>query len=153
MSFTEQLDSGMNTELSLTNESKSFLLTTCKWAKFLAIVGFVFLGLLVIIALVIGFIGFPMQGMPNSDDGLVAMKYGIMIAYLFLALIYFFPTLYLYRFAVLTKKGIENTSTDLTTSGFQNLKSCFKFIGVSTALILSLYALLISFGVLGAMMS
>ena len=93
-------------KLSITNESKSFLLTTCKWAKFLAISGFVFLGILVLIALFIGFAGFPMGGMPTNDfDG---MKYMIMLLYLFLAVLYFFPTLYLYRFSTLVKQGIEN---------------------------------------------
>ncbi|MBL4650118.1 MAG: hypothetical protein JKY03_10330 [Aureispira sp.] len=149
MSFTEQLDSGMNTELSITNESKSFLLTTCKWAKFLAIVGFVFLGFFVLIALFIGFSGFPVQGM-NDFDG---MTYIIMFVYFFLAGIYFFPTLYLYRFSNLVKQGIENNSTDLMTSGFENLKSCFKFMGVTMAIIIGFYALLLVFGVFSAILT
>lgn len=152
MSFTEQLDSGMNTELSITNESKGFLLTTCKWAKFLAILGFVFIGLFVILAIFIGFIGFPMQGMP-TDSSITGMKFGMMFMYLLIALIYFFPTRYLYRFAVLTKRGIENNSTDLTTSGFENLKSCFKFMGVSMAITIGLYVVILAFAGIGAMIS
>jgi hypothetical protein len=144
MSFTEQLDSGMNTELSITNESKSFLLTSCKWAKFLAIVGFVFLGLFVIVAFLIGFAGFPMDDMPASGFG--EMQYVMMFMYLFIALLYFFPTLYLYRFSTFVKQGIENNSTDLMTSGFENLKSCFKFMGVTMAVFIGFYAILLAFG-------
>lgn len=151
MNFSEQLDSGMNTELSITNESKSFLLTTCKWAKFLAIVGFVFLGFFVLIAFFIGFVGFPMQDMPTNGFG--GMKYILMLLYLFLAGIYFFPTLYLYRFSRLVKEGIENNSTDLMTSGFENLKSCFKFMGVTMAIIIGFYALLLVFGVFSAILT
>jgi hypothetical protein len=149
MSFTEQLDSGMNTELSITNESKNFLLTTCKWAKFLAISGFVFLGILVLIALFIGFGTFPTQGMGDFDG----MKYMIMLLYFFLAVLYFFPTLYLYRFSKLVKQGIENTSTDLMTSGFENLKSCFKFMGVTIAIILGFYAIIFVFGIFSAILT
>ena len=149
MNFSEQLDSGMNTELSMTNEAKSFLLTTCKWTKFLSIVGFVFLVLLALVALAIGFIGFDF-GEVREFNG---MKYIMMFMYLALALIYFFPTLYLYRFSVLTKQGIENTSSDLLTSGFENLKSCFKFFGVFTAIVIGIYGLLFIIGMFGAMMS
>lgn len=149
MSFTEQLDSGMNTELSITNESKNFLLTSCKWAKFLAIVGFVFLGLFVIIALLIGFAGFPMQDMPTSGG----MKYAMMLMYLLIALLYFFPTLYLYRFSTFVKQGIESNSTDLMTSGFENLKSCFKFMGVTMAVFIGFYAILLAFGGLAMLAS
>lgn len=148
MSFTEQLDSGMNTELSITNESKGFLLTACKWAKFLAIVGFVGIGLLVIVAIAILFIGFAPGGFDSPFGGMPVM---MMLIYLILALFYFFPTLYLYRFAVLTKRGIENTSSDLVTTGFENLKACFKFVGVTMAIILGFYAAMLGIGLLTAM--
>jgi len=152
MELTEQLDSGMHTELSITNESKKFLLTTCKWAKFLAICGFVFIGFFVLLGLFIGFTGQSFQGL-NDEMSFAGMRYVMMVVYILISAIYFFPTLYLYRFAVLTKQGIENTSTDKTTTGFENLKSCFKFMGVSMAIVLGFYAIIIVLGLFGALFS
>jgi len=139
-----------NSEINTPNESpkmlnheiKSYLLEVTKWAQFLAIVGYVAMGLLVIVALVsmfalsaIGKIagsGFPM--------GLVGLLYII------LAVIYYFPVTYLYKFSVQTKQAIQIQNEGLLTSGFQNLKSLFKFMGILTIVMLSLYgvALLIA---------
>lgn len=123
MNLLEQLDSGMNTDLSLTNEAKSFLLTTSKWAKFLAILGFVLIGLMAIASVIM----FLMPAAALNNMGLIIGGF-----YFVFAVIYFFPTMYLFRFATKIREGIENNSTDLITVGFENLKSCFKFIGIST---------------------
>ncbi|BDS15069.1 hypothetical protein [Aureispira anguillae] len=143
MNLTDQLDSGMNTELSISNEAQQFLLTACKWAKFLSIVGFVSLGFLVLAAIGITFAGSSLPGDPFEGMG-----FFIGFMYLLFAGFYFFPILYFYRFSVMVKQGIETTSTDLITSGFENLKSSIKFIGVLTAVVLAFYLFALLLGLI-----
>ena len=118
-------------------EINSYLLEAYKWGQFLAIVGYVAMGLLVVVAIVMSFAlsalsqvagsGFPM--------GLVGL------VYVLLAVVYYFPVTYLYKFSVQTKQAIQMQNEGLLTSGIQNLKSLLKFMGILTIVMLSLYGL------------
>ncbi|MBM3455664.1 MAG: hypothetical protein FJX30_06665 [Alphaproteobacteria bacterium] len=121
------------------NEVKSFLLETAQWAKFISIVGFVGVGFMVLGGLMLAGVG----------GGYFAI---MVIIYLLMALIYFFPILYLYKAAVGLKNGINSNNQELFKDGVQNLKSHYKFIGILTTVVLSLYVLSIIFGLLGALM-
>ncbi|MDC0230424.1 hypothetical protein OAK19_00525 [Aureispira] len=137
MEHTEQLDSGITDELSISTASQDFLLTTCKWTKFLAILGFIFIGFMIL-----GIVSFFLIGQAFSSGaggGIAGMGMMLMPIYLLIIAVNFYPTRFLYRFSTLTKDGIENNSNDLITSGFENLKSFFKFIGMLMAIILGIY--------------
>lgn len=125
-------------ELKITEASKSFLMETSKWAKFLSIVGFVMLGLMVLGALLMIAAGTSMRGMRSPFDPSV-----LGVIYLLIAAMYFFPTFYLYSFSVKMKKAILNTDQGNADSGFENLKSLFKFMGILMIVVLSIYILLI----------
>ena len=120
-------------------EINDYLLEISKWGKFLAIAGFAGMGILVIISifLMIGssFLNsFSGHGLPLGAMGAI---------YFFIALIYFFPVNYLFKFSVLIKKGVFSNDENTITSGFKNLKSLFKFIGIFMIIILSIYVLII----------
>ena len=118
------------------NEVKSFLSETARWAKFLSIVGFVGLGLFVIMAVVM------MAGVAAFASVLGATEAGLMgVIYILLAVVYFFPVLYLYRFSVSIKNSLEFGDEAEWNNGFMNLKKTFKFMGVFTIVILSIYVL------------
>jgi uncharacterized membrane protein (DUF485 family) len=64
--------------------------------------------------------------------------------------LYFFPCLFLFRFASKMKHALAaNDQAQLNTS-FQNLKSLFRFVGILTIIFLAFYAIAIVFGLLGA---
>jgi len=138
--------------------SEDFLRNAAKWGKFLAIMGFIMIAMIVIFAFFAGsLIGKVMSGMGgNGAAGL--MGGGFFTAfYLPLAILYFFPVLYLYRFSVKMQDGLRTRDQQLVTESFRNLKSLFKFMGILTVIILGFYALgmlavLIGFGA-GAMFS
>ncbi len=138
-------------KLEIEGSSSRFLSETAKWAKFLSIVGFILCGLLVILALFMG----TLMGTTFSQiegAGLLGggMSIFVTLFYLIIAVLYFFPCLYLFRFSNKMKGAlIENNQVEMT-SAFENLKSCFKFMGIMTIVILSLYALAILFAVMGA---
>lgn len=137
-------------ELQLNSAGKEFLRETAKWANFLAIIGYIFLGLLVLGALMF----FAMGSMMSSLSGMGA--FGALgggfvgVIYIIMALIYYFPITYLYRFASRTKRALSENNTESLTEALENLKSHYKFIGIVTLIFLSLYALIIVFGVIGA---
>jgi hypothetical protein len=139
----DSLDSGMQMDKSLTDKAQEYLLTACKWAKFVSIVGFVVMGL--VICGVIGALWF-MGGniFDGPDNGAIAISLGLF--YGALLLVNFFPLKYLYDFSVKTREGIETSSTDTITEGIKHLKSFFKFIGVFTAIVFGFYAIVIVFG-------
>jgi hypothetical protein len=137
------------TELKLNNFAKDFLKETARWAGFLSILGFIGIGLLVIIAL---FFGTVATSLSNSFSGAFGGGF-ITVFYLLLALLYFFPVYFLYQFSSNMKKALARSDQDTLTKGFEYLKSHYKFVGILAIVMLSLYLILFFIGILGAVAS
>ena len=151
MNNDQLLDQELSTSISLTSEMREHLLEAAKWGKFLAIVGFVGVGIMVLFSLFAGTV-FSMMGTmagtatnaPNPFAGINGIF--ITLMYLSFAVLYFFPILYLYRFAIRTKRAIEHYQPTELREGIRNLKFMFKLVGIFTAAILGLYAMIFVFG-------
>jgi hypothetical protein len=65
--------------------------------------------------------------------------------YIIFAVIYYFPVSYLHKFSREMKQGLSSKDMNSVSFGFQNLKSLFKFLGIFTIVILSVYALIFLF--------
>jgi len=156
METSYPLDDNFTTDgVNITEEIKSYLYETAKWGKFLSIVAFVFIGLIIIGMLIMLFVGASaLSGLGDSAAmggvgmGFMVMVYGIMIA------LYFFPTLYLYRFSTKMKIALDANDQQSLSESFMNMKSVFKFWGIFTAIIIGFYVLAflggIIFGGMGA---
>ena len=127
--------------------SKEFLKETAKWTKFLAILGFVGIGLMVLGSLVMLFA--PSSLMSNGDFPFGG-KIFMMLLYLAFAVLYYFPISYLYQFSENTKKAIENNDNNAIRDAFEFLKSHYKFMGILTIILLSFYAIMIFIWLIGA---
>ena len=127
--------------------SKEFLKETAKWTKFLAILGFVGIGLMVLGSLVMLFA--PSSLMSNGDFPFGG-KIFMMLLYLSFAVLYYFPISYLYQFSENTKKAIENNDNNAVRDAFEFLKSHYKFMGILTIILLAFYAIIIFIGLIGA---
>ncbi len=82
------------TTLNINSEAKYYLQETAKWAKFLAVVGFILTGILVVIGLAMGTI---MKSLPHFEN--IAMPYSPFIftlLYLIIAGIYIYSLVYIY---------------------------------------------------------
>lgn len=134
-------------ELSITPEIRTYLAETAKWAKLLAIVGFVMIGFFVILGLFMGsIIGAFAGASPEMEElGMAGSMMGGMFGaiYIVIALFYFFPTLYLYRFASKMKTALANQDQQFLAESFRNHKSVYKFMGIFTLVMLGFYALMI----------
>lgn len=134
-----------NINLYLNDAAKYYLGDTAKWAKFLAIMGFVGCGILVLIGLFFSLFmstmgKFSSSEMPFSGFGLI---------YVALAALYFFPSLYLFQFAKNAKLALQTEDSDLLATAIDKHHSAFKFIGILTATVLGLYALIFIFVIVG----
>src|SRR4030095_6844931 len=128
--------------------SRVHLSEAAKWAKFLAIVGFVLCGLIVVAAIFAGSFFAMMSNTYNDGYSSSAKLTGVVgvfitIFYIGIAILFFLPYLFLFRFATRMKTAL-NTNDQLTlNTSFQNLKIMFRYVGILTIVMLSFYALAI----------
>jgi hypothetical protein len=107
-----------------------------KWALFLSIIGFIFLAILILFGFSMGTI----MSQLGEEEALVGFpSYLFGIIYLIIGLIYFFPILFLYQFAVNARKGIQLTDSGFLSQAFKKLKDHYTYIGILMAIVLSLY--------------
>ena len=129
-------------ELQLDPASQASLSETARWGKFLSIMGFILIGLLVLEAL---FIGTIMSALTNSLPGYQSGIPGVFMTIIILlaAAIWFVPNLYLYKFSTQIKRALQSSDQDQLTQAFESQKKLFKFIGIVTIVYLGIIALVI----------
>lgn len=144
------LDSDLSTvsDSGLSSNSINFLKETAKWAKFLAIVGFVFVGLMFIAGISMFIFGSDLNSNFSATRGFNQPTFPatfMAIIYLGMAALLFFPVMYLYNFARKMKNALQTNDNNVIESSFENLKRYYKFIGIFTIVMLSIYALMFLF--------
>jgi hypothetical protein len=142
------MENQTNTEINketieIGKEGLMHLYETRKWTKFLSVLGFVFIGLMML-GMLFGMLAIGTRG----------FGFGIMFSLMMLLFIvvYFFPIYYLYKFSELSKLAIANKDDAMMTNALMYLKKHYQFIGILTIVILSIYLLFIIFAaVMGSM--
>jgi hypothetical protein len=133
-----------NFELELNTSAKGFLMEAVKWAYFLSILGYVFIGIILLMAVFSGAI-FAFIGNLNSEMhnvGLFGGSFFIAI-YLIIAIFYFIPIYYLNRFAANAKVAFKNKDSEALANSFEFLKSHYKYIGIIAIITICFYGLII----------
>lgn len=133
-------------QLIVNGRSKNFLKETAKWTKFLSIMGFIGIGIIIIFSF---FAGIIFENLPNAQPMPIDMGMTLTITYLILAVIYFFPVYYLYQFSNKMKEALLVKDDEILANAFEMLKSHYKFVGVFTIIMLSLYVLIFIVAMLG----
>ncbi|MFZ4725617.1 MAG: hypothetical protein ACOYMD_09235 [Paludibacter sp.] len=136
-------DNELESKLYITLQSSDYLKTTAKWANFLAILGFVGIAFMVL-AGVLMMIFSPIMNSSSAFGSSFAFPIVLMgVLYILIAVLYYFPTYYLYNFANKTKLAIITNNQEMMNDSFNNLKKVFKFIGIMTIVLISLYLFMI----------
>lgn len=136
-------------ELQLDQEATGYLGDTARWGRFFSIVGFIFCGLIVIIAFFVGTLfssAFDRMSASNFPAGV------FVIIYLVIAIVYFFPCLYLFRFSAKMLRALRNNDQPELNQSFKNLKSCYKYMGILTIIWLGLMILAFVINIISALM-
>ncbi len=128
-----------NQKIELTTDSIHSLDTIWRWASFFSILGFLGIAMLVILGIAMVFI------LSAFDNGMMgsSVKYIIMVVYIVLGAIYFYPILLLFRFSRWTKKAIVNKSSLDFSLALKNLKGHFQYVGIMTIILFALYFIII----------
>lgn len=135
-------------QLVLTSKSKNFLKEIANWSFFFSILGFLSILFFIVVAILVGTVYAPMLDMITQQQGVTGSGLYVMILYLVIALLYFMPVLYLFKFSRKMKEALATKSDETLAEAFGNLKSHFKFIGVMTIIVISLYILLFVFSIM-----
>jgi len=124
-------------KLELTRASIHSINTIRKWALFLSVIGFIMMVFLVIFGFSFGAIIEKIAGDIGDPYTYTVMGF----IYLVMAIIYFFPILYLYRFSTNARKSIEQNDSEALTTAFRFLKDHYVYIGILMAMATGLYLL------------
>ena len=142
-----------NFALQVDNGNIPYLAEAAKWAKFLAILGFIVCALIILVALFAGtFISTMFTQLEPQSSITSAPISGtvVIIYYVLIALLYFFPCLYLFNFASKMQAAIRNNDQVYLNNSFKNLKSWFKFCGILAVIGLCIIAIGIIFAIVFA---
>ncbi len=123
-------------KIEIEQDSLNYLNTTRKWTMFFAILGFIFLGLMLIGGL---FAGVFLSAFKTADIPVGFPEWIIFVIILIFAILYFFPILYLFRFSKHTGNAVHTLDKEELRKAFKNLKSYCVYIGIFTIVILVLY--------------
>lgn len=128
----------------LTSESVTYLLKTAKWGKFLAILGFIIAGLMIIAGILMSFV----LNMVQDEMIPLNMPFSpklLSVFYIVIAAIYLIPVIFLNSFSNNVIKAVKFSNTENMTTSLRNLKNLFVFIGISTIVVLVLYMIILIF--------
>ena len=123
-------------KIEIEQESLNYLNTTRKWAMFFAIIGFIFLGIILIAGLVAGTFLSVFKS-PEMGGGIPQIL--VFVFVIIMALVYFFPILFLFRFSKHTANAVQTLSKEELKKALRNLKSYFVYIGILLIIVLVIY--------------
>ena len=153
----EEIDLQEIQPLILDDFAQQQLAYASRWTKFLGIFGMVICCLL----LLAGFVFFLMPAPDNSAaytalryrqyrrPGFAGLGFGFVgFLYLVIAVVHFFPSLYLLQFAEKIKKGLLSRDQDTLNGAFQKLKTFFRYSGIVVIVVASFYLLILLFAII-----
>ncbi len=123
-------------KIEIEDATLRYLNTTWKWTMFFAIIGFIFLGLMIIFGLLAGTF---LSVFKSAEMGFGFPQVWLYVIILIMALLYFFPVFFLFRFSRHTRNALQTLSKEELHKAFKNLKNYFVYTGVLLILVLALY--------------
>ena len=138
-------------ELEMNEDIKGLLKETSSWTYFLSILGFVGIALMVVFGVFFGAIMSSAALGANNPYEAMGFSMGYFgLIYVAMALVYFFPVLYLFNFSRRMKSALSSNNKTDFKQAFANLKSHYKFMGIFTIVIISIYVLAFIVGMFAA---
>ncbi|VBB46310.1 conserved membrane hypothetical protein [uncultured Paludibacter sp.] len=136
--------------LVITPESESYLTTTAKWSQFLAILGFILVGLVILLGFTFSLFSSVFNEFSEADKfpvpGFLSF---VWIIYIAMGALYFFPTYYLFLFSKKVQEAIQTKNQAQLDEGFRNMKRLAKFVGITTLVVICLYVIAIPLAFIG----
>lgn len=118
--------------LSITPEIRQYWRQIANWALFFAVLLFIFYGLFALFML-----GTAVQG------GVAAGFVTAIMAIGFYTAVVFMPAWYYYKFSSQSKQAMNTDDTGLLDEAFASLRRFYRYAGILTIVLISLYALIL----------
>lgn len=118
-------ESNIFSSAAIDEASKAYLLETVRWTRFLAIIGFISIGVLLLFTLLMA-IAYSSISSETTPFGLI----GTTLYLLVLVGLYFYPALALIRFSSCMKTGLTLNDQDQIREGFRYQKNLYKYTGI-----------------------
>jgi len=123
-------------KIEISQETVKNLNTLRKWTMFLSVLGFIFFGLIIILGLLTGTF---LTAFSNSDKTPGIPDALLVAAFAGLALINFFPILFLFRFSKHISNAVSRHDPREMHIAVKYLKRFFVYIGVILIAVIALY--------------
>lgn len=125
-----------NKKMEIGPEILEILNSTRKWTTFLSVLGFIFLGLLIVAGLAASLF---LTTFKTREANLGIPESVAIITFIVFGAIYFFPVFFLFRFSRNTRDGIQKLDHFKLIKGFNNLRLYFTYIGIMVIVVLTIY--------------
>jgi magnesium-transporting ATPase (P-type) len=125
-----------NRNIEIGTETLNNLNATWKWTMFLSVLGFIFLGLLIVVGLITSTF---LTAFKSQEVNLGIPESLLIIVFSVIAAIYFFPVWFLFRFSRHTRNAVQTLDKLELHKAFKNLRIYFTYIGIMVIIVLSIY--------------
>jgi magnesium-transporting ATPase (P-type) len=130
--------------MELGPEALRNLNATRKWTMFLSVLGFIFLGLLIVAGIATNTF---LSLFKTEEVNLGIPESFLLIMFIVISVIYFFPVFYLFRFSRSARDAVQNRDIIKMEKAFKNLRIYFTYIGVMAIIVISIYLLALAAGI------
>jgi len=145
------MDTNNLIELQFDNTALVLLRDSARWAKLLSICGFILCGLFILIGIFSSFVFSNVTTNPYDRTNMAGIMRGFIAAiYVVMAVLYFFPFLFLFRFSNRMQSALRNNDQQTLINSLGNLRAYFRFVGILLIIGLAFCALAFIFGGLAA---
>lgn len=134
-------------QLIVTEEIRSYIYETAKWARFLSIVGLIFAAFMALMAFSAGGL---IEGLAAAAPGSPLVQLGtafLTVYFLCISLVLFYPSFLLFKYANAANAAVLYADQESFTIAMKKMKSVFKFWGIIAIVVLVLNVLSIVFAV------
>ena len=129
-----------NSIIEVTPITEKNLNASRKWARFLAVVGFIVLGLMIFLGIITGAF---LSAFKSEDVTLGIQENIIAVMFIVFLLIYFLLVLYLFRFSKSARDAIQNHDRKKLEKTFRYLRKFFTLAGILVISIILVYLLIL----------
>lgn len=139
-------------ELGIDETAKAYMLQTARWTRFMAIMGFVGTGLMILVAVFIAMNaedfnrGFSSRAGADFDASYrVGYRVGTLICYLALIVLYLYPIICLFKFSKNIKAALLTNNTQQFNTAMKHQRNMWRFMGILMIVLIGLYGVIIGF--------
>ena len=123
-------------KIEIGQETLNNLSTTRRWRMFIAVSGFIILGLIIALGLITGTF---LSTFNNSDTTPGIPDLLLLAIVLAAAVIYFFPVFFLFRFSKHASNAVADLNSEELLKAFKYLKRYFVYLGILLIIVIACY--------------